>query len=82
MHGIDVLAHARRRDPATGRYRLMFDTNSNGRAEPELGRRSAGPLPAWATARGCDLNRFDFRTTQLSGASTKPGERGDAVDLA
>lgn len=41
--------------------------------EPEIRRRSSGPLPAWTTARRCDLYRFDFRTQQeevLDGPST------------
>lgn len=41
--------------------------------EPEIRRRSSGPLPAWTTARRCELYRFDFRTQQeevLEGPST------------
>ncbi|HEV2058787.1 MAG TPA: hypothetical protein VGR11_05480 [Solirubrobacteraceae bacterium] len=89
-----------------GRWRLVYDTNSDGdaqavpvaprgvpfdvdlgpgtdggvlavysrcRQEPEMDRRSTGPLPAWTTARGCDLYRYDFRTGQeamLDGPST------------
>ena len=89
-----------------GQWRLVYDTNTNGRTEavpiaprsvpfdvdlgpgtdgrvlavysrcrqePQMGRRSAGPTPVWATARECDLYRFDFRTRQevaLEGAST------------
>ena len=38
-----------------------------------MDRRSTGPAPAWTTARGCDLHRYDFRTQQevlLDGPST------------
>lgn len=95
---------------ADGRWRLVYDTNTNGRAEavpipartvpfdvdlgpgtegqvlavysrcrrePEMGRRSAGPTPVWATARECDLYRFDFRNQQeevLEGPSTSHTE--------
>ena len=40
--------------------------------EPRF-RASTRPLPAWATGRGCDLYRFDFRDaaeTRIAGAST------------
>ena len=95
---------------ADGLWRLVYDTNTNGRAEtvpipvrtvpfdvdlgpgadgqvlavysrcrrePQMGRRSAGPTPVWATARECDLYRFDFRTQQevpLEGPSTSNTE--------
>jgi hypothetical protein len=91
---------------ADGLWRLIYDTNTNGRSEavpipprtvpfdvdlgpgtdgqvlavysrcqrePRMGRRSAGPTPVWATARGCDLYRYDFRTRQevpLAGPNT------------
>lgn len=89
-----------------GRWRLVHDTNTDGRAqqvpiaprgvpfdvdlgpgtdgqvlavysrceqEPQMDRRSTGPAPAWATARGCDLYRYDFRSqreVRLDGPST------------
>lgn len=34
--------------------------------EPEMDRTSAGPHPAWTTARGCDLYQFDFREQRES----------------
>jgi len=45
--------------------------------EPQLGRRSTGPAPAWTTARRCDLYRYDFRSGQevlLDGPSTSNTE--------
>lgn len=45
--------------------------------EPQLGRRSTGPAPAWTTARRCDLYRYDFRSQQevlLDGPSTSNTE--------
>lgn len=86
-HLAAVVGDRRARLPIEPRQRVPFDVDlgsdgkggvvaaySRCRIEPASSRASlyAQPYPAWTTARGCDLYRYDFsgRERKITGAST------------